>query len=142
MQSIPQFGFARRRFWRLALLAGLTCSGAIAETPKCRLTIGMQPDVSARLIFTSYEPLLRLKLQGLQLNTDDKTALATNEDSLTCAETAGSIQNAILNFQKSAEWYAYSTLSGVKAIREASRADFAFAGPFVDTTRNALTGSP
>ena len=289
MNSIPQITFARRRFWRFALLAGLTCSGAIADTSKRPLTIGVLPNVSARLIFTSYQPLESylqgvtgkaveiqtakdfkefnartlkgeydlvvtapnlgrlaqidggwevlsvyeppipallvalktnsnsqpdqlkgkslalanpqslvalaglqwLKSQGLQLNSDFKTALAANEDSLgtllktgeaplaimsqgefnaktpelkqilrvvsTFAQIPGffvmanpkisqgeraSLKTAFLNFQKTSEWSGFSDLTGVKGVREASRADFAFIDPFVDTTRNALTGTP
>ena len=132
-----------------------------------------------------------LKSQGLQVNTDYKTALAANEDSLgtllktgeaplaimsqgefnaktpelkqnlrvvsTFAQIPGffvmaspkmaqseraSIKSAILNFQKSAEWSAFSELSGVNGIREPSKADFAFIDPFVEITRTALTGTP
>lgn len=289
MNTNPQLSFARRQMWPFVLFMGFACSGVLADSGKRPLTLGVLPNVSARLIFSSYQPmdayleaatgravevqtakdfkefnartlkgdydlvvtapnlgrlaqidgnwevlavyeppipallvalktnnnslpeqlkgkslalanpqslvalagLQWLKSQGLQVNTDYKTALAANEDSLgtllktgeaplaimsqgefnaktpelkqilrvvnTFAQIPGffvmaspkmspseraSVKSTILNIQKSAEWPAFSDLSGVKGIREPSKIDFVFIDPFVEITRNALTGTP
>ncbi|MFM2036199.1 MAG: hypothetical protein RL459_1464 [Pseudomonadota bacterium] len=128
-----------------------------------------------------------IKTQGLQLDADYKIAMAANEDSLGTLLTTGeaplammsqgefnaktpgmkqllriastfaqipglfvlanpkmnpterlSLKNALMNFQKSNEWSSFSEVSGVKGIRELSKADTAFIDPFVETTRTSL----